>query len=53
MIESGADLAMVAAILGHENLRTISRYVHPTAEAQRQAMELYEAARNRNKLRLV
>jgi len=33
MIESGADLPMVAAILD--------------------AMELYEAVRNRNKLRLV
>lgn len=53
MIESGADLPTVAAILGHENLRTISRYVHPTAEAQRRAMERYEAAQNRSKLRAV
>lgn len=53
MVESGVDLPTVAAILGHENLRTISRYVHPTAEAQRMAMERYEAAQNRTKLRAI
>jgi len=53
MIDSGASLPTVAAILGHSNLRTISRYVHPSAESQREAMEKYEAAQNRLKLRVV
>ena len=53
MVESGANLPTLAAILGHSNLRTISRYVHPSAESQREAMEKYEAAQNRLKLRAV
>lgn len=53
MIDSGANLPTVAAILGHSNLRTISRYVHPSAESQREAMEKYDAAQNRLKLRVV
>jgi len=38
-IEEGVPAGVVAAILGHSGLRTIGRYVHPTAEAQRVAME--------------
>ena len=38
-IEAGVPVAVVAAILGHASLRTIHRYVHPSAEAQRAAME--------------
>lgn len=53
MVESGASLPTLAAILGHSNLRTISRYVHPSAESQREAMEKFDAAQNRRKLRAV
>jgi integrase len=44
-IEAGVPVAIVAAILGHSGLRTIHRYVHPSAEAQRAGMEKYEAAK--------
>jgi integrase len=53
MIDAGANLPTLAAILGHSNLRTISRYVHPSAESQREAMEKYDAAQNRLRLRAV
>lgn len=48
MAERGCDLATLAAILGHNSLRLVMRYVHPTAEHQKQAMKIYgepEAAR--------
>jgi integrase len=51
MIAAGVDVPTVAAIMGHSGLRTIYRYVHPTAEAQRMAMERFDAAQNRAKLR--
>jgi integrase len=42
-IEAGVPAAVVAAIMGHASLRTIGRYVHPTGDAQRFAMDKYEA----------
>jgi integrase len=53
MIEAGNPVAIVAAIMGHSGLRTIHRYVHPTSEAQKEAMERFEAAANRRKLKVV
>lgn len=47
------DPFTLAAIMGHANLRTIQRYVHPSDEAKRTAMERYQAARNRAKLKVV
>src|SRR5437879_9095589 len=44
MAQAGTDLATLAAILGHSSLRSVQRYVHPTAEHQRAAMARYEAA---------
>ena len=49
-VEAGVDLPTLAKILGHGDLRTLMRYVHPTTEAQRAAMARYEAAANRRKL---
>jgi integrase len=45
MAEAGVDLATLAAILGHSSLRTVMRYVHPTAEHQREAMLRYDGVR--------
>lgn len=53
MIAAGVDVPTVAAILGHNGLRTIYRYVHPTAETQRAAMERFAAAQTRARLKAV
>jgi site-specific recombinase XerD len=53
MIAAGNDVPTVAAIMGHSGLRTIYRYVHPTAEQKKRAMERFEAAGNRQKLKVV
>ena len=45
--ETNIDLPSLAAILGHSSLRLVMRYVHPTAEHQREAMKKYDATRPR------
>jgi len=47
------DPITLAAIMGHANLRTIMRYVHPQSEEKRAAMERYQAAMKRGQLRVV
>ena len=42
MVEAGCDLPTLAAILGHSGLRMVMRYVHPTAQHQKEAMRKYE-----------
>src|SRR5208282_1124987 len=42
MAQAGVDLATLAAILGHNSLRIVQKYVHPTAEHKRRAMQTYE-----------
>jgi integrase len=44
MAEEGIDLATLAKILGHNSIRIVERYVHPTAEHTKSAMLRYEAA---------
>jgi len=39
--------------MGHSNLRTIMRYVHPDQQAQKEAMEHYATAMRRRKLKRV
>lgn len=51
--EHKTDPFTLAAIMGHANLRTIQRYVHPDTSAQKAAMERYAAAQQRTKLRRV
>lgn len=50
LVEAKTDMASLAAIMGHSSLRLLQRYVHPTAEHQRQAMKQYEASRPKARL---
>ena len=36
------DLASLAAMLGHSSLRNVQKYVHPTAEHQRDLVREYD-----------
>jgi integrase len=40
--EGGVDLVTLAALLGHEGIRVVKKYVHPTAEHKKAAMAKYE-----------
>ena len=44
MAEEGIDLATRAKILGHNSIRIVERYVHPTDEHRKSAMLRYEAS---------
>jgi site-specific recombinase XerD len=44
MAIAGVDLATLAAILGHSRIAMVQKYVHPTAEHQRNGMLRYEEA---------
>jgi integrase len=44
MAEEGIDLATLAKILGHNSIRIVERYVHPTEEHRKSAMLRYEAS---------
>lgn len=43
MAQAGVDLPTLAAILGHNSIRMVEKYVHPTADHQRVAMQRFEA----------
>lgn len=47
------DPFTLAALMGHSNLRTIMRYVHPQQDEKLRAMQNYEAALQRRKLKVV
>jgi integrase len=51
--ELKTDPFTLAAIMGHSNLRTIMRYVHPDQKAQKEAMQRYATAMRRRKLKRV
>jgi integrase len=53
LIEAKTDMASLAAIMGHSSLRLLQKYVHPTAEHQRQAMKQYAATRPKANLKKV
>jgi integrase len=42
LAQAGIDLATLAAILGHNSIRIVHRYVHPTADHKRDAMMRYD-----------
>lgn len=42
LAQAHVDLATLAAILGHNSIRIVQRYVHPTAEHKRDAMMRYD-----------
>jgi integrase len=44
MAQEGIGLATLAKILGHNSIRIVERYVHPTDEHKKSAMIRYEAA---------
>lgn len=51
--ELKTDPFTLAAMMGHSNLRTIMRYVHPDQTAQKDAMERYATAQRRRKFKRV
>jgi integrase len=51
--ELKTDPFTLASIMGHSNLRTIMRYVHPDQKAQKEAMQRYATAMQRRKLKRV
>jgi predicted metal-dependent peptidase len=40
--QGGIDLVTLAALLGHESIRLVQKYVHPTAEHKKSAMARYD-----------
>jgi site-specific recombinase XerD len=42
MAQAGVDLATLAAILGHNSIRIVEKYVHPTGEHKQLAMRRFE-----------
>ena len=42
MAQAGIDLATLVAILGHNSIRIVQRYVHPTADHKQEAMQRFE-----------
>ena len=42
MAQAGCDIVTLAALLGHSGLRLVARYVHPTAEHKRKAMQRFD-----------
>ncbi|MGZ6692680.1 MAG: tyrosine-type recombinase/integrase [Solirubrobacteraceae bacterium] len=39
LVRGGTDLVLVAELLGHARLETTRRYIHPTAEDRRRALD--------------
>ena len=52
-LESGIDLLTLASILGHANLKMVSRYAHPSEEHKANAIQRMEKTKARNKAKAV
>jgi len=42
--ENGVDLPTLAALLGHDGIRCVQKYVHPTAGHKKEAMKIFDRA---------
>lgn len=49
----GNDIVTLAAIMGHASLRLVQVYCHPSAAHKKEAMEKFDAAQRRRKLKIV
>ena len=52
-LESGVDLLTLASILGHANLKMVSRYAHPSEQHQADAIRLMEKSKVKRKAKAV
>lgn len=52
-LESGVDLLTLASILGHANLRMVSRYAHPSEQHKADAVRRIEKARKPKRAKAV
>ena len=52
-LESGVDLLTLAAILGHANLKVVSRYAHPSEDHKADAIRRMQRARIPRKAKAV
>jgi integrase len=50
-LESGVDLLTLASILGHANLKMVSRYAHPSEERKAEAIRLMKNQRGKSILK--
>lgn len=53
LTEGKTDVGTLASMMGHANLRTIQRYVHPQDDAKKEAVQNYRAAMNRKRMKRV
>lgn len=52
-LESGIDLLTLASILGHANLKMVSRYAHPSEDHKASAIQRMDETKIRNKAKAV
>jgi integrase len=48
LTQAGVDVGTVAACIGHSNLRSLQRYIHPQEEQKREAMQRYRTLREKS-----
>ncbi len=48
-LESGVDLLTLSQILGHANLKMVSRYAHPSEDHKAEAIKMMDKSKTKNK----